>query len=77
MELDPTISDNSDIPERLINTQFRRLTLKFSLKDAKLYSYTIKEIPKIQSTSIYIDELSENYSNHNTGDSCEFDSDIN
>lgn len=77
MELDPTISDNSDIPERLINTQFRRLTLKFNLKDAKLYSYTIKDIPKIQNTSIYIDGLSENYSNHSIDDSCEFDSDIN
>lgn len=38
IHLDTTISDNSDVPERLIRDQFRRQTLSFTL-DAKLYDY--------------------------------------
>ena len=44
MELDSSIEDNSDIPERLIAGQFTRVTLSFTLKDAQLYNYKIKTI---------------------------------
>lgn len=46
IHLDTTVSDNSDIPERLIRDQFRRQTISFTL-DAKLYDYRAYENWKI------------------------------
>ncbi len=37
--IEDTISDNSDIPERLISGQFTRMTLNIRLNDAYLFSY--------------------------------------
>lgn len=45
--LQDTITDNSDIPERLIPGQFSRLTLNISLNDAYLFSYNRRKIPQI------------------------------
>lgn len=50
IHLDTTISDNSDIPERLIRDQFRRQTISFTL-DAKLYDYRAYENWKIDCCS--------------------------
>ena len=36
--LEQTLSDNSSIPERLINGQFTRMTLRFKIDDAYLFS---------------------------------------
>lgn len=52
MELRESISDNSDIPERLIPTQFYRFTLKFTLQDAQLYSYNTKHTKKVELSGI-------------------------
>ena len=38
IQLDSTVSDNSDIPERLIAGQFTRMSLKFYIDDAYLFS---------------------------------------
>ena len=45
--LQPTISDNSDVPERLVAGQFSRMTMSLSLNDAYLFSYNHKNVPKI------------------------------
>lgn len=76
MTLEPSIADNSDIPERLIPGEFTRMTLRFSLADAQLYSYTIKQIPKINDIGIYLDESMSKQS-HASGDACEQDAQIN
>ena len=38
MILESTVSDNSDIPERLINGQFTRMTIRIIIDDAYLFS---------------------------------------
>ena len=52
MSLMSPISDNSDIPQRLVPGQFTRMTMHFSLKDAYLFSYSYKNIPKITQIEI-------------------------
>ncbi len=52
MSLVSPISDNSDIPQRLIPGQFTRMTLHFNLNDANLFSYSNKTIPKITQIQI-------------------------
>ena len=47
LSLQSPISDNSDIPQRLVPGQFTRMTLRFSLNDAYLFSYNTKTIPRI------------------------------
>ena len=47
MSLTNQITDNSDIAERLIPGQFTRMTLRIELRDAYLFSYNHKNIPKI------------------------------
>ena len=49
-----TLSDNSDIPERLVQGQFSRLTLSIALNDAYLFSYNRRNIPHIVGTDISI-----------------------
>lgn len=41
MQLQSTIRDGSDIPERLVSGQFTRVILRVDLPDARLYSYTV------------------------------------
>ena len=55
LRLQSPISDNSDIPERLMPGQFTRMTLKFRLNDAYLFSYNYKVIPKITAIEIGYD----------------------
>lgn len=43
MELLSTIEDNSDIPQRLFYDQFVRWTLKFTIRDAYLFSLPYKD----------------------------------
>ena len=52
MELREDITDNSDIPERLIPTQFYRMTLRFTLQDAQLFSYNTKSTKSVQLVGI-------------------------
>lgn len=47
LTLGNTITDGSDIPERLIPGQFSRFVLPFSLNDAYLFSYNYRKIPRI------------------------------
>ena len=42
--IEDTISDNSDIPERLISGQFTRMTLNIRLNDAYLFSYNRRNV---------------------------------
>ena len=55
LRIQSPISDNSDIPERLVPGQFTRMTLRFSLNDAYLFSYNTKVIPKITAIQIGYD----------------------
>lgn len=50
--LQPTITDNSDVPERLIPGQFSRLTLSLALNDAQLFSYNHKKVPHVVGVNI-------------------------
>ncbi len=52
MELREDIADNSDIPERLMPTQFYRMTLRFTLQDAQLFSYNTKSTKSVQLVGI-------------------------
>ena len=47
LTLQPEISDNSDIPERLIAGQFSRMTVRFALNDAYLFSYNHKKVSRV------------------------------
>ena len=38
VRVESTVSDNSDIPERLISGQFTRMTLRLIIDDAWLFS---------------------------------------
>ena len=50
--LQDTITDNSDIPERLVPGQFSRLTLNIALNDAYLFSYNRRKVPHITDIQI-------------------------
>lgn len=52
LTLQDTITDNSDIPERLVPGQFSRLTLNISLNDAYLFSYNRRRVPQISGVQI-------------------------
>lgn len=47
LTLQPEVSDNSDIPERLIAGQFSRMTVRFALNDAYLFSYNHKKVSRV------------------------------
>lgn len=47
IRLDANISDNSDIPERLIPGQFTRYTISIYIDDAYLFNYRVKDTWKI------------------------------
>lgn len=48
IQLDSTVSDNSDIPERLIAGQFTRMSLKFYIDDAYLFSVPFMKNWKVE-----------------------------
>lgn len=52
--LESSISDSSDIPERLIAGQFTRMTLRLTVDDAYLFSVPFMDNWKIESGSIEI-----------------------
>ena len=55
--LESTVSDNSDIPERLISGQFTRMSLRFDIDDAYLFSVPFMDNWKIEySDDIQIEE---------------------
>lgn len=55
LHLKSPISDNSDIQQRLVPGQFTRMTMRFGLDDAYLFSYNHKVIPKISEVWIGYD----------------------
>lgn len=57
MRLEPSIDDNSDIPERKIPGQFTRETISFALHGAYLYSYPTRSVPEIISAEIDLDNI--------------------
>lgn len=61
IELNNSITDNSDIPERLISGQFTRITLGLTLRDAQLYSYTFKNIPQVEEVELKLDETGKDH----------------
>lgn len=50
--LESTVSDNSDIAERLIKSQFTRMTLKLTIDDAYLFSIPFKENWKVELSTV-------------------------
>jgi len=48
IRLNPTISDNSDIAEKLFSDQFTRWTLNFTVEDAFIYSIPILQNKRIE-----------------------------
>ena len=69
ISLEGTISDTSDIPERLIVGQFTRYTIPIKVIDAYLFSYNFKDIPKVTCTEIEANKIlsdkTPNFSNKN------------
>lgn len=62
--LGDSITDASDIPERLIAGQFSRFVLSFVLNDAYLFSYNHRKIPNIVGVDIITQDI-----NSSTGSS--------
>lgn len=52
IRLDPNISDNSDVPERLIPGQFTRYTISIYIDDAYLFNYRTKDNWKVEIKSV-------------------------
>lgn len=69
ISLEGTISDTSDIPERLIVGQFTRYTIPIKVIDAYLFSYNFKDVAKVTCTGIQsskdLSNKSPNFSNNN------------
>ena len=55
IRLNPDISDNSSIPERLMPGQFTRFTIRFSIDDAYLWSVPVKDSPLISGVWLDVD----------------------
>ena len=70
--LQDTITDNSDIPERLVPGQFSRLTLNIALNDAYLFSYNRRRVPQITGFQIE-NQVEDNTSSTGEGDPCGLD----
>ena len=51
--IESTVSDNSDIQERLIKDQFTRMTLKLTIDDAYLFSIPFKDNWKVELSETY------------------------
>lgn len=51
INLESTVSDNSNIPEKLISGQFTRLSIRFNLNDAYLFSIPFMKNWKIEETN--------------------------
>ena len=51
INLESTVSDNSNIPERLISGQFTRLSIRFNLNDAYLFSIPFMKNWAIEETN--------------------------
>lgn len=56
MDLGSEMNDNSSIPERLVEGQFTRLTISFTLNDAYLYSTEVDEPKKLVIEGLYLDD---------------------
>lgn len=54
IRLNSTISDNSDITERLFRDQFTRFTIQFDILDAYLYSVPINNNKSVESSDLEI-----------------------
>lgn len=54
--LDSSITDNSDIPERLISGQFTRMSIRFSIDDAYLFSVPFMDNWYIEEYGVSVDE---------------------
>jgi len=60
IQLESTITDSSDIPERLIAGQFTRMSLKLFIDDAYLFSVPFMKNWKISTGKIQINDEKEN-----------------
>lgn len=60
ISLEGTVSDTSDIPERLIVGQFTRYTIPIKVIDAYLFSYNFKDIQKVGLAEIEANKQLEN-----------------
>ena len=58
ISINPEVDDNSDIPERLIPTQFTRLSLGFTIDDAYLFDVRVKNNISIVEFQIRSDDES-------------------
>ena len=53
--LDSNVEDNSDIPERLVAGQFTRMTITFTIEDARLWDVRYRDVYQICAT-VYVDD---------------------
>lgn len=51
VEVEPVMTDNSDIPEKMFSDQFTRWSIYLNINDAKLYSIPISTEAKIESVN--------------------------
>lgn len=54
--LNESVTDNSDIPERLIKGQFTRMSIRFSIDDAYLFSVPFMDNWSIEEADLVIDD---------------------
>jgi hypothetical protein len=64
MSLQSTISDNSDIPERLVSGEFTRMTINVVLSDAYLFSYEFEDKLDIEVDQILVHDNLTKQNNH-------------
>ena len=50
----PTLSDNSDIPEKVFPDEFTRWTIQFTINDAFLFSLPVKENGKLVGAVLHV-----------------------
>lgn len=56
VRIEPTISDTSDIPQRLFSGQFTRWTIKLTVDDCYIFSIPINTTPSIELETVEIAE---------------------
>lgn len=64
MTLQSTITDNSDIPERLVSGEFTRMTINVTLTDAYLFSYKFEDKINVEPVGILVHNDLDNLDKH-------------
>jgi len=58
IRLNTTVTDTSDIPQRLFSGQFTRWTIRFNIDDCYLFSVPVNTTPSLELGTVVIEEVS-------------------